>query len=116
MKDILLYLSGGLGMAIALVHGYLGETKVVRPTAASTPAAKRVLHAIMFLSGVYWFVASAILVATPAYVPELVRPIVVYGVAAIFISGCVANFWATRGRHFGWALLALAAGLALAGV
>lgn len=115
MSDTLLYLSGGLGVVISIAHGYLGQTKVVRPVVASTAAAKRVLGAIMFLSAVYWFAASVLLLATPNYVPEAARTVIVYGAAAVFLSGCLGNLWATRGRHFGWMLLVLATVLAIAG-
>ncbi|MEM7284064.1 MAG: hypothetical protein AAF438_20860 [Pseudomonadota bacterium] len=116
MTDTLLYASGALGVLISLVHGYLGETKVVVPSEAPNPSAKRVLHAIMVLSAVYWFAAAVLLLVTPEFVSVSARPYVVYGVAAVFLSGSVGNLWATRGRHPGWALLAIAAGLAVAGV
>jgi hypothetical protein len=52
MKDVMLFAAGGLGMLIALVHGYIGEMKVVRPARTTSDAAKRVLQAIVFLSAV----------------------------------------------------------------
>lgn len=115
MKDVMLLVAGGMGMVIALVHGYIGETKVVRPVQATTDTAKRVLQAIMFLSAVYWFFAGLALAAAPVYFEGAPKTAIAYIVASIFASGAIGNFWATRGRHFGWMLLAVACSLALFG-
>ncbi|MEM9289192.1 MAG: hypothetical protein AAGA36_12710 [Pseudomonadota bacterium] len=115
MENVFLYSAGVLGLAISVIHGYLGEMKVVRPVQASTEQAKRILHAIMFLSAVYWFIASLMLLMTPTLLPEAQRPVVAYGVAMVFLSGSLGNLWATKGTHFGWMLLAIAAALAIAG-
>lgn len=115
MKDLMLFSAGGLGMVIAVVHGYLGETKVVRPVQGTTDSAKRVLQAIMFLSAVYWFIAGLVLAAAPVYFEDGLRAVIAYIVAAVFASGALGNFWATRGTHFGWALLAAACLLAIFG-
>ncbi|MFK7955032.1 MAG: hypothetical protein AB8B96_02960 [Lysobacterales bacterium] len=115
MKLLLLSLSGAMGMMIALVHGYLGETQVIGPTTTRTDAHRRVLQAIMFLSAVYWFVAGFVLLLSPRYLTGTTQTVVICAMAAILASGSVANFWATRGKHFGWVLLAIACGIALAG-
>ncbi|MEM9169782.1 MAG: hypothetical protein AAGC56_09015 [Pseudomonadota bacterium] len=115
MDDLFLYLSGGLGVTVSIVHGYLGETRIVRPVVASSAAAKRVLSAIMFLSAVYWFCAGALVLSAPTFFPGATRSVIAFTAAGIFLSGALGNFWATRGRHFGWALLALCCGLAIAG-
>jgi hypothetical protein len=36
--------------------------------------------------------------------------------AAIFGAAAAANAWSSRGRHFGWLLLSVVVGLALAGI
>ncbi|MEM6913066.1 MAG: hypothetical protein AAF511_03720 [Pseudomonadota bacterium] len=114
-SDIALYASGVLGVFVSIVHGYIGEMKVVRPSEAPSAAAKRVLSAIMFLSAVYWLVVSLLLIATPAYVPDGLRAFAAYGAGAVLLSGALGNLWATRGRHPGWMLLTVAAGLAFIG-
>lgn len=116
MKDVFVYLAGSLGLAISIVHGYLGERKVITPIRSPSASGKRVLSAIMFLSAVYWGVASLLLLAVPTYIPSTARPIVVTSIAAVYTSGSIGNLWATRGRHFGWILLALAAVMTLAGI
>ena len=115
MKDILLATSGILAMIISVVHGYLGETKVVQPVTGLPASAKRILQAIMFLSALYWFIGGALLAVAPFTFSADGRLIAGWGVGAVFASGVIANFWATRGRHFGWMLLAVATALAWAG-
>lgn len=115
VEDLFLYAAGTLGAAVSIIHGYLGEHKVIQPIETPTAAGKRILSAVMFLSAVYWGVASLLLLFVPTHVPEAARVAVVLGVAALYASGSFANLWATRGKHFGWVLLAVAALLALAG-
>ncbi|MEM6627687.1 MAG: hypothetical protein AAF719_13390 [Pseudomonadota bacterium] len=115
MQDAYLYAAGTLGIVISIVHGFLGETKIVAPSQAPASQAKRVMRAIMFISAVYWFAGGLVLLLTPAVLTEAQRPLAVYGAAFLFLTGSLGNFWATKGRHFGWMLLAVAGGLAVAG-
>lgn len=115
MNDMLLYGAGTLGVLISIVHGYLGLEKVVGPAKAPTQRGKRVLQAVMLISAVYWFAAGVLLLLTPSGFLDADRLLVAYAVAFIYVIGSLGNLWATRGRHFGWALLAIAGALAVAG-
>ena len=115
MENIALYLAGILTVVIAIIHGYLGATKVVGPSTAPNPAAKRILHAIMFLSAVYWFVGGVLLIAAPTLFEGEVRKWVVYGGAAMLVTGALGNMWGTRAKHFGGYFLLLVSGLAALG-
>ena len=115
MTNIALYLAGGLTLLIAIAHGWIGAKKVGGPSAAPTASAKRILHAIMFLSAVYWFAGGAVLVATPFLFTDATRTWVVYVIAAMLISGALGNMWGTRAKHFGGYFLFLVSGLALLG-
>ena len=115
MPDISLYLAGGLTMAIAIVHGLIGAAKVVGPSTAPTASAKRILHAIMFLSAVYWFVGGAVLAVTPHLFTGETRTWIVYVIAAMLVAGALGNMWATRAKHFGGYFLLLVSGLAWVG-
>ncbi|MEM8755479.1 MAG: hypothetical protein AAGF90_21135 [Pseudomonadota bacterium] len=115
MPEFLIGAAGALGMAIAVVHGYLGDTLVVRQAASGPETAFRVMRAIMFLSAVYWFVAGAALMAASLLAPPQIASWMAWGGGALFLSGAVGNLWATRGGHFGWALLAVATLLAWGG-
>lgn len=115
IADLAIYLAGALTLLVALAHGWLGATKIVGPAQAA-PSAKRILHAIMFLSAVYWFAAGLLLLATPTQFAGHVRFWVVIGCVLMLGGGGIGNVWAMRGRHFGgYALLAIS-GLALFGI
>jgi hypothetical protein len=111
MKESLGVVAGGLGMLCAILHGYLGETRVIRPVKDIPAPARRVLQAVMFLSAVYWFVPGAILAASPLLTAHD-RELALFIAGGIYGSAAAANFWAMRGRHFGWLLLGAAAALA----
>lgn len=115
MANIFLYIAGPLTIVIAVVHGYLGATKIVGPSAAPNKEAKRILHAIMFLSAVYWFVGGAVLIAAPFLFEGETRKWVVYVIAAMLVSGAIGNMWSTRAKHFGGYVLLIVSGLALVG-
>ncbi|MEP3889840.1 MAG: hypothetical protein ABJN69_05185 [Hellea sp.] len=109
MADIFLYISGGLAMCVAIVHGWLGATKVVGPAATPHPSSKRILHAIMFLSAIYWFVAGGVIMTAPHVLSGEVRRWAVYACAAMLLLGALGNLWGMRGKHFGgYALLVIA--------
>ncbi len=116
MNDALIVSAGCLGMGIAIIHGRLGETKVVRPVHDLPATSKRVLRAVMFLSALYWFAGGLLLVIGPVYLTAPEQVFAALAIGAMYLTGAVGNFWATRGRHIGWVLLACAAGLAWTGV
>jgi len=115
MSMNLIVISGYLGMVVAVVHGYLGETKVVRQVDGIPLASKRVLQAIMFLSAVYWFAGGLVLAGSPLYLTSGGQRLAALIVGAMFLSGAIGNFWAMRGRHIGWVLLMCATALAWLG-
>lgn len=115
MSGIILVIAGCLGMAVAVVHGYLGETRVVRPARHASGGAKRVMQAVMFLSALYWFAGGAALAAAPFVMEADARRWAVAIVVAAYLTGAAGNFWATRGRHFGWGALSVTAAIACLG-
>ena len=115
MENVPIILAGCLGMSIAVTHGWLGETMVVRPVQNVSASQKRVLQAVMFLSAVYWFVGGAALAASPIYLTADGQRLTALVVGAMYLTGAIGNGWATRGRHFGWMLLTLAAAFAWSG-
>ena len=86
MRDIALELAGALAILAALLHGVLGETRV--------------------------FARAQI---DPSWVRRLVRAVWHCGVVA-WIAAAIGNALATRGRHFGWMVLAAVTVLALVGM
>ena len=113
--DIYLYIAGTLTVLISIVHGFLGATAVVGPSTAPSDEAKRILHAIMFLSAVYWFIGGLALIAAPHMFDGEVRRWIVYTIVAMLLSGAIGNMWGTRGKHFGGYFLLGVSALAFAG-
>ncbi|MEM9839671.1 MAG: hypothetical protein AAF830_11030 [Pseudomonadota bacterium] len=116
MGNSLLISGGCLGMMVAVIHGVIGEKKVVRGGTYDSEVIERVLRAIMALSGVYWFVAGALIASAPWLFTGPSKFGVVLGAAAMLATGSLGNLWATRGRHIGWVLLAIAVGLSCFGL
>jgi hypothetical protein len=112
MNDTLSVIAGGLGTLCGVIHGYRGEMRVVRPIETVRASTKHVLSVVMVLTAMYWVAAGAIVAAGPL-LADHDRRIALYIAAAIYGTAAAANFWANRGRHFGWVLLSLAAALAL---
>ena len=99
-------------MLCGVIHGYSGAMKVVRPIENIRASTKRVLSVVMTLSAIYWIAAGAIVAAGPL-LTDHDRRIALSVAVAIYGTAAAANYWANRGRHFGWILLSLAAALAL---
>ncbi len=116
MKEVLLPLAGVLGTIVAIAHGYLGETRLIAPLDIAGRQAKSFIRAIWQLSTATWILGSLIIGVSPWVVPAEQRVLVV-GIASLpMLYGLVANAWISRGRHYGWKLLAVVLGLAAAGL
>ena len=100
-------ISGILVIAISVFHCILGVTQVA-PTIKVAPSAyKRLFAAFFVISGAYWALGGAALVAFANGEPTPLRTAIAIFTCFMFASGAAANAWATRGRHFGWAALLL---------
>ena len=116
MNTAYLGAAGILGMTVGIVHGYLGVTRVVAPVQGLASTGKRVLYALMLISALYWFAAGAALLVGTRYLAPSTQTAVVIVAILMYLAGAAGNFWATRGRHIGWVMLTLAAGLACLGI
>jgi len=105
MRDILLQAAGLAAIAVALIHGALGETKVL-PRATIQPIRVRNLIRLVWQAGtVAWIGGGVLLIAAPLMESEIARHWIVVTLALVFAFGAVANAFATRGRHFDWIAL-----------
>jgi|TARA_R110002049_G_scaffold160202_2_gene325230 hypothetical protein len=115
MDNLLLLLAGIGGIVVGGVHGYLGQTQVLARMRSDIPAITALNGAVFHLSTFYWTLGGVALLWA-AYVEDMgVRQTIAIGVAVIYAAGAVANFTITRGRHFGWMLLAALTVMALLG-
>jgi hypothetical protein len=110
MGDYFLFMAGSAGMAISLVHGVLGHRFVLKPIDGLSSSSWRINWAVFQLSTAYWFACGVALVLAPFTLTPIDQARLGTIVAIIYLVGAVANFSASRGRHFGWvALIAVAA-------
>ena len=115
MRDIVLQCAGVVGIAVSLIHGVLGETKVFAK-ATIQPESLRTLIRLVWQAGtVAWIGGAVLLIAAPSMGSESARHWIVITVIAIYAFAAVANAWWSRGRGFGWKALAAVVALAVAG-
>jgi hypothetical protein len=115
MRDLLLQCSGIAVIAVALIHGVVGETKVFA-RATIQPERLRTLIRLVWQAGtVAWIGGGVLLFAAPWMASEPARHWIVITFAVVFGFGALANAWALRGRHFGWVAMSAVVALAVAG-
>jgi hypothetical protein len=112
-----LYASSVLAIFAAVAHSYIGEANLLRPWFAEPEHVgvmksltwRRVTRAVWHLPSMSWM-----LLATMVVVLARRKPVVdeaLYFVCAVYLLSGIGNCLATRGRHFGWVVLCVAAGL-----
>ncbi len=106
MRDLLLQCSGLAAIAVALIHGVLGETKVFARATIEPPRQA---------GTVAWIGGGVLLIAAPLMASEPARHWIIATLACVFGFAALANAWAMRGRHFGWVALSAVVALAVAG-
>ena len=115
MRDIILQCAGVAGIAVSIIHGVLGETKVFAK-ATIQPESLRTLIRLVWQAGtVAWIGGGVLLIAAPLMASEPARHWIVVTLAGVFAFAAAANAWAMRGRHFGWVALSAVVALAVAG-
>ena len=115
MRDLLLQMAGIAAIAVALIHGVLGETKVFARATIEPPRLRQLIRLVWQTSTVAWIGGGVLLIAAPLMASEPARHWIIATLACVFAFAAFANAWATRGRHFGWMALSAVVALALAG-
>jgi len=115
MRDMMLELAGALGLAIACIHGVLGETKIFA-RAQITPEYARLMTRLGWQCGATaWFCFGALLILAPSFNADTARHAIIIAASLVYAFGALANAWGTKARHFGWAALLLVISLSFAG-
>src|SRR5207302_8366721 len=100
MRDLILQCAGVAGIAVALIHGVLGETKVFA-RATIQPESLRTLIRLVWQAGtVAWIGGGVLLLTAPWMASEPARHWIIVTFACVFAFAALANAWAMRGRHF----------------
>jgi hypothetical protein len=116
MSDILVRAAGILAIAVALMHEYLGETKLFAKATIAPAGARRLTRAVWLCSTVAWIAFGVLLILVPLMGSHVARTSIIAMSIVVYASAAIGNAWATRGRHYGWAALAVVIGLAVAGL
>jgi hypothetical protein len=65
---------------------------------------------------VAWAGVAVLLIAAPWMGSQMARYWIVAAAVVVYGFGAIVNGWVMRWRHFGWALLTIIVGLAVAGL
>ncbi|HMJ93951.1 MAG TPA: hypothetical protein VK472_07615 [Allosphingosinicella sp.] len=116
--DLALALAGIIGSCVALVHGLLVQRLMVRTIEKAFSAGgpvprpiRRLVPPLLHFSTIVWLLGGLVLVVAALRFGPDARLATGLLVGATFLFGAVVNAWATRGRHPGWMLMALAVAL-----
>lgn len=115
MDHFLMQLGGAVGAATGVIHGYLGEKKLFALAKIEPPYARQMARLGWQCGAVAWFVIGILLILAAGFESPDARRAVIVSSVIIYLAGAVGNAIATKGRHFGWAVLALAIGLVSTG-
>jgi hypothetical protein len=115
MRDLLLQCSGIAAIAVALIHGVLGETKVFARATIEPPRLRKLIRLVWQAGTVAWIGGGVLLLAAPSLGSESARHWIVATTVAVYAFAVAANAWWSRGRGFGWKALGVVVALAVAG-
>jgi hypothetical protein len=116
MRDYFLYAAAALGLFAAIVHSWLGEARIF-PRVRIDPARLTLLMRLVWhAASMGWAGLAFLLIAAPSISSPVARYWIIGAGAAVYAFAAIGNGIATRWRHYGWIVLALAAGFALAGL
>lgn len=112
---ICLAAAGVIGSITAVIHGVLTQRHMVEPIGkalagnkAISGAVRRLVPVLLHVSTAAWFTGGLALIAAALWLEPGARLAVAALVGSLYIYAALGNLWATRGRHPGWVLMALA--------
>lgn len=108
----MLQAAGVLAILSALGHGFLGD-KTLRAQAIEPEHLKSFVRFCYQFGSAGWMVGGLLFLTAPSELSaESLRWLILITIP-MYGFGAVVNAWFTRGRHFGWVMLAAIVGLAL---
>jgi hypothetical protein len=115
MRDVLLQIAGAAAIAVALIHGWLGETRIFARATIEPERLRTLIRLVWQASTVAWIGGGVLLIAAPRMASDPARHWIIVTMAMVFAFGAAGNAFATRGRHYGWLALSAVVALAVAG-
>lgn len=122
-QDAALVLAGVIGSGVAVIHGVLTQRLMVTPFAKAFRTAggmsmigKKLVPPLLQFSTFNWFLGGLALIAAALWFGQDARLVTGLLVGSSYLYGALFALWATRGRHPGWALYAVALVLIVFGV
>jgi len=115
MRDLLLQCSGLAAIAVALIHGVLGETRVFARATIEPPRLRNLIRLCWQIGTIGWISGGVLLIAAPSMTSTSARHWIVITMAAMYGFGMIGNAWGFHGRHFGWMALCAVIAMAAAG-
>jgi hypothetical protein len=115
MRDLLLQCSGLAAIAVAIIHGVLGETKVFARATIEPPRLRNLIRLCWQVGTVGWICGGVLLIAASSMASVPARHWIVVMMVVMYGFGVIGNAWIFRGRHFGWMALSAVIALAVAG-
>lgn len=117
-QQLALMAAGVVGAGTAVMHGILLQRLMIVPLRAWVAGGQRVSASIAALvapllhfTTFSWFAGGVLLIFAAFGLGHEARMVISLFVGSQYLYGVVANFRATKGRHYGWMLMALATGL-----
>src|SRR5208337_4918279 len=107
--------AGLAAIAVALIHGVLGETKVFARATIEPARLRNLVRMCWQIGTVGWICGGVLLIAAPLMGSVPARHWIIAVTVAMYGFGLIGNAWIFRGRHFGWMALGAVVGLAVAG-
>ena len=110
---VALGLAGAIGSGVAVFHGELTQRLMVGPfdKIAERQLARtirRLVPMLLHFSTFNWFLGGVALIAAALWFGPEARLAISLQVGSSYFYGALGNLWATRGRHPGWLLYAVA--------
>jgi len=116
MRDLALEIAGVLAIAAGLIHGVLGEMRVLARAQIEPRWTRRLVRAVWHNGVVAWLGGGVLLIVAPSFGSDSARHWMIGVLAAVYGSAAIGHALATRGRHFGWMVLSAVVVLMLAGI
>lgn len=117
MSDLALQTAGVLAMAVAVIHGVLGETAVFARATIEPPRLRLLIRLVWQCGALAWF-AGGVLLLVAAALPagSATRVWIVTVLVVVYAAAAAGNAWATRGRHIGWVAMTAVVALSVTGI